>query len=97
MVVVRLDQSIFSEFNVYPNPSPSFEPIQLHLTAAEDQEVLVVVYDVTGKNYYSKILITKTSGENIFALDVNHKLISGMYYIAATTNNKIYGRKMVIE
>jgi hypothetical protein len=84
-------------FSIYPNPSTSGQTMRLNLTAPENEQVLVVVYDTMGKEYFSKIIITQQSGDNMLALDPNSKLASGVYYVTATTNNKVFRKKLVIQ
>jgi alpha-tubulin suppressor-like RCC1 family protein len=86
-----------SELNIYPNPSSSGQQMQLCLTAPENKQILVVVYDIMGKEYFSKVVITQRSGENILALDVSEKLASGVYYVSAATDNKVFRKKLVIQ
>lgn len=84
-------------FYIFPNPTTLDNTTQMHLVSSENEEVLVVVYDISGKQYFSKIEITQNSGENIFALDLNQTLSKGVYYIVATTNDTIYKKKLVIQ
>lgn len=84
-------------FTVYPNPASSNEQPWIVLTADENQQVLIVVYDIRGKEYYSKVELVQCSGENIFAIDLLQKLACGVYYVIATSNNKIHGKKLMIE
>ncbi|MBI2271871.1 MAG: T9SS type A sorting domain-containing protein [Bacteroidetes bacterium] len=97
----RLESVVFSDlqeaFYIFPNPATPDNPAQLHPTTSENVEVLVVVYDISGKQYFSKIVITQNSGENVFALDLNQTLAKGVYYIIATTNDTIYKKKLVIQ
>jgi alpha-tubulin suppressor-like RCC1 family protein len=86
-----------NSLSIYPNPSSSGQQMRLSLTAPENEEILVVVYDIMGKEYFSKIIITQQSGENVLALDPGEKLASGVYYVTATTDNKVFRKKLVMQ
>lgn len=83
-------------FNVYPNPSTS-ENINLAINASQGKQILVVVYDVTGREQYSKIVITQQQGENVFALDPSGKLTPGIYLITATSDDDVYSKKLIVQ
>ena len=87
--------STFS-FNLYPNPGTG-ENISLAINAGKGEEVLVVVYDVTGRETYSKVVITQETGENVFALDPSGKLASGIYLITATSQQSVFSKKLIIR
>jgi len=95
---VNFDNSVPSIFtlNVYPNPGAG-NAINFAINTDKGKEVLVVVYDVTGREAYSKILITEQTGENIFALDPSGRLSQGMYLITATSDNNIFSKKLIIK
>lgn len=84
-------------FNVFPNPSNG-EDIQLSFTSSKDEEeVSVVIYDTNGKKYYSKVIIIQTNSDGVYALNPFHKLAAGMYLITATSNQAIYGKKLIVK
>ena len=77
--------------------SKLWDNINLLLNAEANQEVLVVVYDITGKENYSKVLITSTSGENVYAVDPTSKLNTGVYFITATSQQNIYSKRLIVK
>ena len=83
-------------FNVYPNPSTG-ENISLAINTAQGKQILVVVYDVTGRETYSKIIITEQKGNNVFALDPSGKLVSGIYLITATSDDAVYSKRLIVK
>ena len=97
-VVKTVDFNAASDFtfNVYPNPNNG-DNINIAITADKGQEVLVVVYDISGKESYSKVILTEGSGENIYAVDPTNKLAPGIYMITASSNQSIYHKKMVVK
>jgi hypothetical protein len=98
--LVAIDLVNFSKeylFNIYPNPIATGEQPWLLLNGLQNEEVLVVVYDTNGKEYFSKIELIQQTGENTFALDKIKKLPRGIYYVTASSSNKIFGKKLVIQ
>ena len=83
-------------FAIYPNPSLG-GMLNLAITADKNQEVLVVVYDITGKENYSKVIVTEDTGENVYAFDSSGKLAAGVYFITATSQQKIISKKLIIK
>ena len=83
-------------FNIYPNPTGD-GVFNLQLNAKSNKEVLVVVYDVLGKQMYSKVLITGENESNVYAIDPTQKLPSGVYVITATSSEKIFNKKLIVN
>jgi len=96
---VAVDLKATQNFEVYPNPSDGSNlMMKLSGDFQSNQEVLVVVYDMQGRETYSKIVISNNqSGEVIAAMDPSNKLAKGMYLVTATSSNQIYKQKIVIE
>ncbi len=82
--------------NLFPNPSIG-STINLSINADKGKDILVVVYDVTGRETYSKVLITEQSGENVFAIDPSGKLAAGVYIITATSEESVNSKKLIVK
>jgi len=86
-----------SNLNVFPNPSNGSN-LSLTLNGEpSDKKVLVVVYDMEGKSTYSKVIITGQTPNNLVAIDPTSKLAAGVYVVVATSDNRIYKQRIVIE
>lgn len=96
LVSVEFKANAEFSFNVYPNPNEG-SSINIALKANKGEEVLVVVYDVTGKQSYSKIIVTEDNGEQVYAIDPSQKLAPGVYLITGTTNQSIYSKKLIVK
>lgn len=96
--LVSVDFRILNEFSfkVIPNPNEG-ESISLLLNATKGDEILVVVYDIAGRESYSKIILTEDNGEQVYAIDPSQKLPSGVYMIVATDNQKIVNKKLIVK
>ena len=96
--LVSVDFRILNEFSfkVIPNPNEG-ESISLLLNATKGDEILVVVYDIAGRESYSKIILTEDNVEQVYAIDPSQKLPSGVYMIVATDNQKIVNKKLIVK
>jgi hypothetical protein len=72
------------------------EDLSLSLKGFEGKDVLVVLRDMKGNEFYSKMFLTATK-HHIVALDPESKIPSGNYIITASVNNKIYSKKVVVR
>ncbi|TAL57518.1 MAG: T9SS type A sorting domain-containing protein [Bacteroidetes bacterium] len=79
---------------VYPNPT--FGPFNVKLDAKAGDEILVVVRDITGREFYSKLVIMSNDSE-VIAIDPAGKIAAGIYVAVAASNNAIYEKKVVIK
>lgn len=83
-------------FVVYPNPNTGSD-ISLEVNAPLDQEILVVVKDISGNESYSKVVILQNQNDNVIVLDPSKKLSAGIYFITATSKQSIYNKKMIVN
>jgi len=83
-------------FSVYPNPGTA-ENINYSVNADKDKEILIVVYDVTGRETFSKVIFTEQQGSNVFALDPSGKLTPGIYLITASSQDSVTSKKLIIQ
>lgn len=82
--------------SIFPNPSDAGTPVNMHITGPENQQVLVVIRDLAGKEYYSKVIVT-AGNDVLTAIDPEQKLAAGTYIVIASSNNKLYSRKLIIK
>lgn len=87
-----------SIFKVYPNPLADGENIMIDYTDFEIEkgEVLVVLYDILGKELYSKV-IAYDNGSFIYAIAPENRLPPGAYLIIVTSRNQIYKKKLLVQ
>ncbi|MBU0764690.1 MAG: T9SS type A sorting domain-containing protein [Bacteroidetes bacterium] len=85
-------------FNVYPNPVIDAQNLYVSLDGITPQkEVLVVVLDILGKEYYSKVIFTDINGSVLEAMDMHKRLAAGIYMITATSNDVVYKKRVVVK
>jgi hypothetical protein len=81
---------------VYPNPSNAGSPFNVAVAGAKDEEVLIVVTDMLGQEFYSKVTLLSTDSE-VIAIDPSRNLAAGVYTVVATSNDQIIKKKIVIQ
>ena len=81
---------------MYPNPS-SGDNITLNFNSDKGIEVLVKIYDATGREVYSKIIVAEQKGMNAFVLEASTKLASGIYLITATSVDNFQSKKLIVK
>jgi hypothetical protein len=86
----------FFEFDVYPNPTNGLT-VNSKITSNHNDKVLIVVVDIFGQELYSNMVILNKEGENIYAIDPQQKLKSGIYTITAVSNNNYYSKRLVVN
>ncbi|MBI4930088.1 MAG: T9SS type A sorting domain-containing protein [Bacteroidetes bacterium] len=92
MVAVKFQ----SEMGISVYPNPTIGPFNVSVQAKAGDEVLIVVRDLNGREFYSKIVILHNDKE-VFAIDPSGKLAAGVYIVVATSNDTIYEKKIVIK
>jgi len=86
----------FTGVNVYPNPNMGYK-FNLAVNTFLGSEMLVVITDVNGREYYSKVLISEFDGNNVFVIGLDKKLNHGVYIITATSNNVVYNKRLIVN
>jgi hypothetical protein len=84
-----------NDFEIYPNPNNG-EDFSFQINN-NNAEVLVVVYDMLGKEMYSKVIVIDENGKDVYAIDPSRKLNPGVYLIIATSSNKIYKKRLIVK
>jgi len=94
MVAVKFHSE--DAMSVYPNPSVQGEPVHISISGQNGKAVMVVVRNLQGQEFYSKVILISSDREAI-AIDASGNLASGVYFVVATSNDAIYKKKIVIR
>jgi hypothetical protein len=95
-------QSVSFSMNLKQNisfgPNPLIEANQglnAQVDGYQNQEVLVVLRDINGREMFSKVLIT-VEDSKLVAIDETSNIPTGEYIIVATSNGSIYNQKIIV-
>ena len=81
------------DFTVFPNPNNGQE-MNITILGETSKEVLIVVEDIFGREKYTKMLLS--NGNQNYFIPLNN-LSSGIYYVKASSNNKMLSKKIVVQ
>ena len=84
---------------VFPNPlynTTGGASLNVKVTGYQNQEVVVVLRDVEGREFLSKVLLTEDNNQ-LFVIDETKSLTPGAYIITASSNDKIYNYKLIVR
>lgn len=96
LIMVSFEKPSLFSLNVYPNPNNG-RAINLQINGISNEEVLVVVYDILGNEIFSKVIITNENDSDVHAIDPSQKLPVGVYIISATSDQKIYNKRLIVN
>jgi hypothetical protein len=82
--------------SIFPNPVSQNEAINIEFTTLENKEILVLIRDVSGKEYFSKVIVSSSKNQ-LTAIDLENKLAAGVYIVIASSNNKLYSKKLIVK
>ena len=80
--------------SIFPNPTDG--ELHINIKDLEGKEVLVVIRDITGKECFSKVVLSQEN-QQLIAVDSEQKLASGTYIVTASSNNKLYSKKIIVK
>lgn len=84
-------------FKVFPNPNQAEQDTYVSLQGFKAQDLLVVVYDMLGREIYSKVEVRENDGF-LFTISSNgQKLSSGIYLITASANDNVFRQKLIVK
>ena len=92
--IVKYNANMDMEF--YPNPISAKEDLNIKVSGYQNKEVLVVLRDISGREYFSKVLVIQEE-TGLFAIDATQQIPPGTYIIVASSNGDIYSRKIIVN
>lgn len=94
--VVEINGIADFTFEIAPNPCDGIEFSSI-INAEKDKEIVIVLYDILGQEKYSKAIVTEQKGNTVYIIDLDQKLNAGVYLITATSDQKIYSKRLVVN
>lgn len=96
VVPVEISSSGEPGLSIFPNPISSGDQVNVQLDNLNGQEVLVVLRDMTGREVYSKVVLS-VSDKHLTGVPLDRSLPAGQYLIIASSENSVYSRSIIIE
>lgn len=84
-------------FTVFPNPNQGQEDTYVSLQGFKAQDLLVIVYDMLGREIYSKVEVRENDGFLFTLSSDGKKLSNGVYLITASANDKVFRQKLIVK
>ena len=81
--------------NLHPDFSEDYKVINIAFEEIFEKEILVVIRDKKGKEFYSKVVIN-VEDESLIAVPIENEIPKGDYLITATSENQIYSQNITI-
>jgi hypothetical protein len=88
-------EGVTAGLNLHPNFSVDSKVINIAFEEIFEKEILVVIRDIKGNEFYSKVLINARDNA-LIAIPVKDQIPSGDYLITATSENQIYSQNVTI-
>ena len=85
------------DFKVFPNPNQAEADTYVSLQNFKADNLLVVVYDMLGREIYSKVELMENDGFLFTVTTDGHRLTSGVYLISASANDKVFHQKLIVK
>lgn len=95
IVPIKIENDQKNGMLVYPNPVEIGEIVSVDFEDYK-KEVLLVLRDVAGKEFYSKLFLNIEKGQ-LIGIPISNEIPAGTYLIIATSENQIYSKKLIIN
>ncbi|HLP12341.1 MAG TPA: T9SS type A sorting domain-containing protein [Flavobacteriales bacterium] len=96
IVVVKNGEVSFNgDITPFPNPNDG-NSFNLEFTGFSDEEVLLVVKDIQGKSYFSKMYVVSDHA-NVVAISLEQKLPAGAYLVVASTDDNLVSKRIIVN
>ena len=83
--------------NLYPNPAKKGNGVEVNVgKRSGGAEILVIVFDMLGRESYSKVVVQNEPGP-VMAIDPYNNLSAGMYIVIGSTDDELFNQKLVIR
>jgi len=95
IVPVKVELMNKGEMSLFPNPLIRGEELKINLGNIKE-EVLIVVRDVKGQEFFSKAAIHYENNQ-LIALPIDADIPAGLYIVTASSENQIYSQKLLVK
>ena len=89
-------EGVTAGMNLHPDFSDGQKIINIAFEEIFEKEILLVIRDKNGKEFYSMVIIN-IEDEELVAVPIEKEVPKGNYLITATSENQIYSQNIVIK
>ena len=79
---------------VFPNPVNNHQ-LNIHLSGFSTEETVVMIVNLLGEEVFSMVVF-KSEGEIVKAIDIKNKMHPGVYFVAVSGNNQVFNQKLIV-
>lgn len=95
--IITINNAVDSHGNIIPFPNPvTNNNFNLEFSGFGDEDVLVVVRDIQGKQFYSKVHAVRDHHQ-IAAIDLEDRLAPGTYLVIASSVDSYVSCKLIVK
>ncbi|MBL4625666.1 MAG: T9SS type A sorting domain-containing protein [Flavobacteriales bacterium] len=93
---IRREDDMKGSINLYPNPVTAGGVTRIELYAIIEQEVVVILTDLRGKEHFSKTMVN--TEENLSITVTNKKALPpGIYIVTVSSTGQLYQQKLIVK
>ncbi|PCI95793.1 MAG: hypothetical protein COB15_11780 [Flavobacteriales bacterium] len=90
------DNSGGGTISLFPSPVRGGEIVNIEFSNIFEEELLVVLRDIKGREFYSKMVINIEDGK-LIGVPIDIEIPRGIYLITATSENQMYSQKLIVK
>jgi hypothetical protein len=99
IVPVKFEEEVSSEngtINLFPSPVRAGETVNIEFKDIYEEELLIVMRDIKGREFYSKMIMNIEDGK-LIGVPIDSSIPSGVYLITAASENQLYSQKLIVK
>jgi len=82
--------------SLFPNPASKGETVQIEFKNIYESELLVVLRNTKGEEFYSKIVVN-VKDALLIGVPIERSIPSGVYLVTASSENQMYSQRLIIK
>ena len=99
IVPVKYEEASSAEkgmIELFPSPVRIGAKANIAFSKIDEKELLVVVRDIKGRAFYSKMIMNIEEGK-LIGLPIDADIPPGVYLITASSQNQLYSQKLIVK
>jgi hypothetical protein len=98
IVPVKFEQNTSGNgiINLFPSPASPGETVYIEFDVINGGEFLVVMRDIKGREFYSKVKVNVEDGK-LVGVPIDMNVPAGVYLVTASSENQMYSQKLIIK